>query len=447
MMLRAVRSSLRVIRNSPFVRHLLLLPILLLLASSAIAVSCSRTADSSFDVSRRWHSEVQERDGVTTVRTLNGSVWRGVATLSGELTLGTDQDEDEYMFGRIADAAQVGDRIFVLDVRPPVLRMYDVDGRYLATVAGEGDGPGEFRHPRGLEVHPIDHRLYITDANMNRVNVYSPQGEILDTYPIRAVPGASYEIVASDGTVYIHVPILRPGIQPYSLFKIVGFGPEGATGDTLDVPESTYDAPGLFAKRADGAIVAAWSIPFQPLFRWNITPSLALVCGMANDYVFQIRHRDGSVIRVERRWEPVAVQQEERAWYRDALFSFFRHFLPKWQWEGPEIPDTKPAYSSFLPDLNGRIWVIQPGEGRRIESCSDDPADWRRLFNDPCWTDARRLDVFEETGRYLGEVHIPNGYLLNYDFSIVFIDEDLLLVVVKDAEGADCLKRFRLVLP
>ena len=130
MMLRAVRSSPRVIRNSPFVRHLLLLPILLLLASSAIAVSCSRTADSSFDVSRRWHSEVQERDGVTTVRTLNGSVWRGVATLSGELTLGTDQDEDEYLFGRIADAAQVGDRIFVLDVRQPVLRMYDVDGRY-----------------------------------------------------------------------------------------------------------------------------------------------------------------------------------------------------------------------------------------------------------------------------------------------------------------------------
>ena len=134
------------------------------------------------------------------------------------------------MFGRMADAAQVGDRIFVLDVRPPSLRMYDASGTYLATIGREGDGPGEFRYPRGLEVHPENGRLYVTDANSARVNVYSPQGDVLDRYRIQPFPGTPYEVVDRHGTIFIHEPMQGPDIEPYSVFKMIGYGPDGETG-------------------------------------------------------------------------------------------------------------------------------------------------------------------------------------------------------------------------
>ena len=82
-----------------------------------------------------------------------------------------------------------------------------------------------------------------------------------------------------------------------------------------------------------------------------------------------------------------------------------------------------------------------------LPDVEDDPSDWRRVMNNQAWVEKRYLDVFEESGRYLGEVEIPDGYRLNYGFSVVFVDGDLILVIVTDSEGVQYLKRYRLSLP
>jgi hypothetical protein len=118
---------------------------------------------------------------------------------------------------------------------------------------------------------------------------------------------------------------------------------------------------------------------------------------------------------------------------------------PGWVWNGPPIPEHKPAYSHLIGDHSGRIWVGRPGPGERLEGGTEDSSDPGNFWFNPLWRDRPILDVFGGKGRYLGPVEVPSGFRLNLPQP--HIDDDLVVAVVEGEHGVQYVKRFTLVIP
>lgn len=87
---------------------------------------------------------------------------------------------------------------------------------------------------------------------------------------------------------------------------------------------------------------------------------------------------DGSVLRIQRVSELVAVEPDEADNERARATANFRRADPDWKWNGPAIPATKPPFTGIQIGKDGRIWVqlFQPGVRVPDEELhrSDDPA-------------------------------------------------------------------------
>jgi hypothetical protein len=64
-------------------------------------------------------------------------------------------------------------------------------------------------------------------------------------------------------------------------------------------------------------------------------------------------------------------------------------------------------------------------------------------FN-PLWRDRPIIDVFDETGRYLGPVKVPSGFRLALPQP--HIEDDLVVAVVEGEHGVQYVRRFTLVI-
>ncbi|MEZ4396717.1 MAG: 6-bladed beta-propeller [Candidatus Krumholzibacteriia bacterium] len=65
--------------------------------------------------------------------------------------------------------------VYLLDKQLSDVRVFDADGRYVRTLGGEGEGPGEFRQPGSLCVLPDD-QLCVLQTNPTRRSLFTPDG-------------------------------------------------------------------------------------------------------------------------------------------------------------------------------------------------------------------------------------------------------------------------------
>jgi hypothetical protein len=74
-----------------------------------------------------------------------------------------------------------------------------------------------------------------------------------------------------------------------------------------------------------------------------------------------------------------------------------------------------------------------------------EPDDWRGWTYDPEWVSELWFEVFDEaTGRYLGRVDAPEGFLREPE---PVIDGDLFICLTKDEFDRPIVRRYRLELP
>jgi len=138
------------------------------------------------------------------------------------LTIGTGQDEkfpliinklrniegyasignsDEEMFGRIEDVAiDSRNRIFLLDSGRQIVGVYTVEGEYLATLGGRGQGPGEFERAQSMTT--IDDQWLLV-GNTFRIEVFDISGEIEFKESVQLQRPVNDLCVIGD-TLYVH---------------------------------------------------------------------------------------------------------------------------------------------------------------------------------------------------------------------------------------------------
>jgi len=393
-----------------------------------------------------WVGTITTEDNVTTVVNESGSVWGGTATLVEEASIGVDAGPDEYILGRVGSVYATGELIYVVDAQVPAVRAYTVDGEYVLTLGREGQGPGEYQRPAVVAAEPTSGRVFVFDTAADRVTVFSRSGDVDATWTAQDVRCCAWRMwpsVSSPMGGLLWVPVQVPSPQTGERRDGVrAHGPGGALEAVRWVPEFRYVRPTF---EADGA---RFPVPFTPAVAWATTPGGGLLAGSSDSYGFEVHSPDGSVLVVERFWEPVAVPAEHQEWQRRFTVAQLRDIgMGGLSWDGAGIPDHKPAFDVLHATLSGEVWVARDGPSERIPDCANDPLEAGAAESGarPCWRAELLLDVFSADGRYLGSVEVPLG--LQRSANSLFVDGDRIVAVVQDEAGTIMVKRYRLVLP
>lgn len=173
-----------------------------------------------------------------------------------------------------------------------------------------------------------------------------------------------------------------------------------------------------------------------------MSPLGEMVSGYSAEYRLRIDRLNGSTMIIERECEPVPFIAEERQWYRGRVVASIQLGSPGFRWTGRDIPTRKPFFDSFVPDRDGRIWVIRNGPGIRLESGNTDPEAPQDFERDPLWRQTFSADVFDPEGRFLGNLELPEGFRAT---PRPYIEGETVIAVVEGGDGVLSVKRFRLV--
>ena len=149
--------------------------------------------DSPSAVAKEFHGICLDPDGnllisdQTSCRILRYSP---AGKLLGEIGLGKGLEPGHFMNPRavVCDAAG---RFFVSDIKPaePCIQVFGPDGGFLYGFAPGGTGPGCMKRPHGMDFD-VHRRLFVTDVENARINVYKDSGEFLYSWGTHGVlPG------------------------------------------------------------------------------------------------------------------------------------------------------------------------------------------------------------------------------------------------------------------
>lgn len=390
-----------------------------------------------------------ERDTIgdtIIVRTVAGSEWGAAATLEPDVRIGVFEGEDHYMFGQVRSLAVGPDgSIYAMDTQVPALRKYALDGTYIATFGREGEGPGEYSGPDGgLAVLP-DGRVVLRDPRNARLQVYSSTGEPLDTWPIRGNFNTSNPLVVDTASRVYTLILLDPeaAIVDWERGLLALDSETGEPVDTVAAPTWDYEEPQIMAqlRSEDGTSTSVSTVPFSPSAQWAFSPLGYMVGGVSDRYAIDLYRRDAPVLRIERSHDPVPVSTGEKD-NREAIARWnMRQTQPDWTWNGPAIPDQKPAFRQIYVGRHGRIWVLvhQPGERIPEDQIMED-GDGPNPRPPDRWRERPAFDVFEPDGTYLGQVIGPFELAL---FPSPVFDGDNVWAVVRDELDVQYIVRFR----
>lgn len=419
----------------PSRRTTLLLPLVL---AAWTAAGCSGGEDGG------ERTTVRDTVGDTVfARTTGGGAPDREARLVEELRIGRFEGPEEYTFGEIAGLAVGPDgSIYVVDRQAPALRRYAADGSLVRTIGRKGGGPGEYEQPDGGVAVLPDGRVLLRDPANARINVYGPEGEFLEEWRIRGGMYTSTPLtVDTAGSVY-H-PVFEFSDEGTE-WKYVHFSPEGAVTDTLAVPDLGHETPIVEAVRESdsGRSMSRSVVPFSPRETWTLSPLGTFVGGVSDRYRVYLLRQDGRVLAIERDRAPVRVDPDERANERERIVANMRNVDPSWSWDGPPIPDTKPAFRDVWADLDGRVWVLLHTEGEPIPAEEiEEPEDPRARPPDR-WRESMAFDLFEPDGTWRGTVRAPDEMSLHPRMAA---RGDRVWAVVRDELDVPYVVRYRVV--
>ncbi|MFC1493328.1 NHL repeat-containing protein [candidate division KSB1 bacterium] len=124
---------------------------------------------------------VEEISGIKHVHNLstiigeNHNIVLEFANRIGVIEGGTE----EYQLFHPRDALiDSRDNIYILDTGNNRIQKYDRDGKFLLTIGGYGQGPGEFISPQSFCIDSQDN-LYVVNAGQKAIHVFDQNGKFL----------------------------------------------------------------------------------------------------------------------------------------------------------------------------------------------------------------------------------------------------------------------------
>ncbi|HEX8392543.1 MAG TPA: 6-bladed beta-propeller [Longimicrobium sp.] len=295
-----------------------------------------------------------------------------------ELRIGSEDGGGPDMFAEpIGLEVDAAGRMYVLDRQSKEIRVFGPDGKHLRTVGREGGGPGEFKNPVGLAFDRSG-ALWVVDPQNARYTVLDSTGRQTATHPRRSM----LTVVPWRGRVDAEGGLwdvtMNPETRGTQLMRLRDGADDGRRYPLPSIRDEQFEL------RKDGQIRMAVDVPFSPGLRWSLDREGRLWSGTGAEYRIA-RHAPGgdTLLLVEKEFEPVPVSVAER----DSIPLQYKWFTDQGgKMDLSRVPASKPAFSGFVTDDRGWLWVMPTM-----------PANAR----------ATTLDVFTPEGRYQGAVTLP----------------------------------------
>jgi hypothetical protein len=362
-------------------------------------------------------------------------MWTGAQALrlvaSPAVVIG-DRDGDPYELNRVVGVSRLADGRFVLANGGSFeLRFYDSTGTYLKTSGRRGRGPGEFSRMEALMRQPGD-TLAVLDQGT--VLVYTAGGNFVRALSPRVppIPGLSgppmvLGVFPGDRRVVTHAinpPARSRGaswVESIPVFIV----------DAQNVP--THDLghlPFMQFVMAD--------FPRPPWFGAMMTvanDAQLFYLGLGTEYVIRAYTSDGRLTRIiRRRWVPSKVTTADiesyvvewgKRWIKEAGAAAEKQYA---ELRADPYATTLPAFSQFVVDGIGRLWVREPHAADaawagQLSGVPLVPSTW---------------NVFDPDGRWLCDVVLPARFLVKE------IGRDYVLGVARGEDDAESVRMYRL---
>ena len=390
------------------------IPTALLLATSGLA-GCGQEAAQDAQ-----SFQVRDSAGVTIYDNSAGEWTEATAwTLSSEpiLTIGELDGPEEYLFFRASGARRLSNgNIVVANRGTNELRFYDPNGTYVRTVGREGDGPGEFRSMGEPWLLGSD-SIVISDVLYQRLTVFDINGQLGRSFqldPMPAARGATARGILADASLLVSATIRFQGQRPQGMYRdtvlYARYSLEGTQQTTgIRRPGIAWYVGSLDGGTSLTGLVGTAPNPTFKVFgdRWYY--------GTAQSWEIEAYSPDGALTHLFRRNEanrPFTQEMEDED--RETLSpaeARFRLLIP--------IPETLPAYRSFMIGDDGSLWV----------------ENYTRSGEQSSWA------VFRDDGRYLGDVDTPMGA------QVTHIGDDFVLVIWEDELEVQRVQMYELIKP
>lgn len=370
------------------------------------------------DTRSSWEGTISESAGVTVVTNTGRGVWGHAEGWSvvEDLVIGQADGRIEYLFGRIAGICVASDgRIVVLDQQASQLRVFDADGVFQYAFGAPGGGPGELGEAVGPCILVAGDTVVVPDPMNMRANRYTLDGTSVGSIPRDMREGISLRWDRS-GRSEIAVqlrPLNLSAEERDSTDVVVVLGSDGLPVDTLLTFRSgrTVEMTGI-----DVALV--W---FSPDPSWVTTPSGGLAFGVNDRYRIEMIGSDGELERIfAKSHQPRQVTDADQRFFRNAVGDFLVHRVPRFRFDqivnGMRFAEYYPAFFRILSGPQRSIWVqhvytpsdMSEGERENFGFGAQHPqlfvANPRLALGAPDW------DVFDEKGRFLGLVTLPDRF-------------------------------------
>ncbi len=307
-----------------------------------------------------------------------------------------DGPGEATVFGRI-DGLEIDPtgRVYVLDTRPAVVRVFGPDGEFLDSFGRRGSGPGEFGRPDGIVIGP-DGRIWVRDSGNQRYAVFELDGTYRDTYR-RSFGGGPWEPVIDPNGVFWEESITRLDLETGDARAVfLGLSPRNGTMEAVDTVERPPRIRGSVwtvepATLAGTGVVQSGfvSVPFSAQVHERIDPRGGYWRGRTDALRFVRVSARGDTLRIVER---VAPRRPVTATDRDqAVRELTDRFGAGLRVEPEKIPPDMPYWSTFFLDAHFRLWVERyrpPG------AVASQPRSW---------------EVYDSSGVYLGVLELPHS--------------------------------------
>lgn len=394
------------------------LPRMALLSAFALAAAAcggDTNSDTLNDAIRSTSTTVGD---TLVVRTTGAVPDAGTHTLNELWRVGDVQGVDSTIsFGGISGFALQGDgTVAVFDVTGPTLRTYDAEGQYVRTIGRKGAGPGEYSQSNGM-TYLQDGRLAFWDPSTARITLYNVDGSVGSEWkpPVTgmwmsdALHAVSTHAFAIASTIPQVTPDGEPpprGPRPAAYFL---YDSAGRISDTLRIPLPTEEPATITAENENMSMMMG--VPFAPSSHSALLPDGRLATAFGREYVIRLSNGDRPM-RIERAAAPVPTTDEERANAREQTESQVQRVLPGWKWDGPSVPDVKPAIRTLEAMSDNRLWVLVSAPGELIpENQRDAPRPARADGAPPprvnAWREPNWYDVYEPSGEFYARIAMP----------------------------------------
>jgi len=290
-------------------------------------------------------------------------------TLEETLRIGSLEGEGPDVFGRVA-ALEVdpAGRIYVFDGFARELRTFGPDGGFVTGFGRRGSGPGEFESVIGLSVAP-DGAVWAVDGP--NVRYTAIHGEQVATYrrasPLYRLPWVGG--FTAEGTLYDAVVL--PGQSGEFLVRV---DTAGTATDTFPIVTPELDVPRF------GTMT--FPLPYAPKVLRAFDRRGYAWTAVTHEYRLVQMSFDGDTLMIVTRdvTAPPLGSAEQ-----DSVRRYVRQLEAQFGVGVSDdvIPGSAPILRWFLVDDAGDLWVARAG---------------------PAGTTS--LDVFDDAGRYLGEVEL-----------------------------------------